>query len=255
MHVARVGFAPVKGTRHTSYDAVRLDDHGGPVGDRAFCLVDVAGRRVLKTVQNPSLVAIRSVWDGARLTMTLPSGESASSATTPTGEQVVCDYWGRPAPLALVDGPHAALASSYLGADVRLAAAPPGTVVYGGPVTLVSLASLRALADDLGRPHLAREVARFRPTVAVDDLEPWAEESWAGRTLRIGAATVRVHAPVPRCAVIDLDPVTGVANAPLLKALAARPDPAAPAADLPFGVDAVVVSSGVVRPGDPVLLD
>ena len=253
MHVARVGFAPVKGTRHASYDAVRLDDRAGPVGDRAFCLVDVAGRRVLKTVQNPSLVAIRSTWDGSRLTLTLPSGEAATSAVTPTGEQVVCDYWGRPAPLTLLDGPHAALASSYLGADVRLAAAPPGAVVYGAPVTLVSLASLRALATSMGRPELAREPARFRPTVVVDDLEPWVEESWVGRTVRLGDASVRVNALVPRCAVIDLDPASGVASAPVLKALAARPDPPAP--DLPLGVDAFVVTSGVVRPGDPVLLD
>ena len=66
-------------------------------------------------------------------------------------------------------------------------------------------------------------------------------------------AAVRVNALVPRCAVIDLDPVSGVANAPVLKALAARPDPPAP--DLPFGVDAFVVDPGVVRPGDPVDLD
>jgi len=213
----------------------------------------VAARRVLKTVQNPSLVAVRSSWDGSRLTMALPSGETATSAVATTGERIVCDYWGRPASLDLMDGPHAALASSYLGGDVRLAAAPPGAVVYGAPVTLVSLASLRELADSLGRPALAEEPARFRPTVVLDDLEPWAEESWVGRTVRLGEAAVRVNALVPRCAVIDLDPASGVANAPVLKALAARPDPPAP--DLPFGVDAFVVSSGEVRPGDPVLVD
>ncbi|NYD43171.1 MOSC domain-containing protein [Nocardioides panaciterrulae] len=255
MHVARVGFAPVKGTRHPAYDRVTLAEHG-PVGDRAFCLVDVAGRRVLKTVQNPSLVAIRSAWDGAVLSMVLPSGEVACSAPEPTGEELVCDYWGRPATLALLAGPHAALASSYLGADVRLAAAPPGQVVYGAPVTLVSLASLRSLADSLGRPELAREPARFRPTIVVDDLEPWAEESWVGRTVRLGDATVRVNALVPRCAVIDLDPVTGVPSAPVLKALADRPAPAADGTpELPFGVDAFVVAPGAVRPGDPVLVD
>lgn len=252
MHVTRTGFAPVKGTRHTSYDHVALE-LSGPVGDRTFCLVDLAERRVLKTVQNPSLVAIRTWWDGLRLTTALPSGEAATSGLDPTGERIECDYWGRPASLVLLEGPHAALASSYLGAEVRLAAAPPGAVVYGAPVTLVSLASLRALADSMGRPQLAREPARFRPTVVVDDLEPWAEESWVGRTVQLGAAAIRINALVPRCAVIDLNPDSGIANAPVLKALAARPDPPAP--DLPFGVDAVVVSPGVVRPGDPVLLD
>lgn len=252
MHVTRVGFAPVKGTRHASYDAVALSGQG-PIGDRTFCLVDVDRRRVLKTVENPSLVAITTSWDGLRLTMALPSGEVASSGVDPTGERVECDYWGRPTTVALMDGPHAALASSNLGREVRLAAAPPGAIVYGAPVTLVSRASLRALAGTMGRPDLADQAARFRPTVVVDDLEPWAEESWAGRTVRLGEAAVRVNALVPRCAVIDLDPVTGVADAPVLKALAARPD--APAPDLPFGVDAFVAAPGRVRPGDPVRVE
>ncbi len=255
MRVAAVGFAPVKGMRHASYDALVLDRHG-PVGDRAFCLVDVARRRVLKTVQNPSLVAIRASWDGSVLRLALPSGEVACSAPEPTGEELVCDYWGRPATLALLGGPQAALASSYLGADVRLAAAPPGQVVYGAPVTLVSLASLRSLAAGLGRPGLAAEPARFRPTLVLDDLDPWAEEGWVGRTVRVGEAAVRVNALVPRCAVVDLDPATGVPDAPVLKALADRPDPAtAGAPELPFGVDAFVVTPGVVHPGDPALLD
>lgn len=243
MRVAAVGFTPVKGMRHASYDAVVLDEHG-PVGDRAFCVVDVPRRRVLRTVQNPSLVAVRARWDGQVLDLVLPSGETASAAPILSGERVTCDYWGREAALDLLDGPHAALASSWLGFPVRLAAAPRGAVVYGAPVSVVSLASLRDLADRLGRPDLVGEAARLRATVVVDTDEPYAEEAWAGRTLRLGAATVRVDAPIPRCAVIDLDPATGVVSAPLLKALAGRSD------TLDFGVDAHVVEPGVVRPGD-----
>lgn len=248
MRVAAVGFTPVKGMRHASYDAVVLDEHG-PVGDRAFCVVDVQRRRVLRTVQNPSLVAVRARWDGRVLDLVLPSGETASAAPVVSGERVTCDYWGREAALDLLDGPHAALVSSWLGFPVRLAAAPRGAVVYGAPVSVVSLASLRDLADRLGRPDLVGEAARLRATVVVDTDEPWAEwawaeEAWAGRTLRLGAATVRVNAPIPRCAVIDLDPATGVASAPLLKALAGRSEA------LNLGVDAHVVEPGVVRPGD-----
>ena len=243
MRVTAVGFTPVKGTRHASYDAVVLDEHG-PVGDRAFCVVDVPRRRVLRTVQNPSLLAVGARWDGRVLDLVLPSGETASAAPAPSGERVTCDYWGREAALDLLEGPHAALVSSWLGIPVRLAAAPRGAVVYGAPVSVVSLASLRDLAGRLGRPDLVGEAARLRATVVVDTDEPYAEETWAGRTLRLGAATVRVNAPIPRCAVIDLDPATGVASASLLKALAGRSD------TLGLGVDAHVVEPGVVRPGD-----
>lgn len=243
MRVAAVGFTPVKGMRHASYDAVVLDEHG-PVGDRAFCVVNVPRRRVLRTVQNPSLVAVQARWDGRVLDLVLPSRETASAAPSVSGERVTCDYWGREAALDLLDGPHAALVSSWLGFPVRLAAAPRGAVVYGAPVSVVSLGSLRDLGDRLGRPDLVGEAARLRATVVVDTDEPYAEEAWAGRTLRLGAATVRVHATIPRCAVIDLDPVTGVVSAPLLKALAGR------SGALDLGVDAHVVEPGVVRPGD-----
>ena len=62
-HVVRAGLALVKGTRHQTEAAVTLDAHG-PVGDRAFCLVDVARREVLRTVRNRSLVAVTATWDG-----------------------------------------------------------------------------------------------------------------------------------------------------------------------------------------------
>ena len=70
-----VGFSPVKGMRHLALDHVDLDEQGA-VGDRAFCLVDPATRRVLRTVQHPSLMAVVArTYDGG-LSVTLPTGES-----------------------------------------------------------------------------------------------------------------------------------------------------------------------------------
>ncbi len=248
MRVVSVGFAPVKGTRHTSYDAVELAA-GGPVGDRGLCFVDVAGRRVLRTVQNPSLVALAARREGDDLVVELPSGEVARGVPEPSGERLTCDYWGRPAELDLLDGPWAAAVSAHLGAPVRLVAARPGAVVYGAPVSLVTTASLRDVAERAGRPALVGEAARFRASMVLDTGdEPYAEEAWAGREVRVGTAVLRVHAPIPRCAVVDLDPATGERGSGVLKALAGRGvdrhgDPL-------FGVDAHVVVPGIVRPGD-----
>ena len=252
MTVTSVGFAPVKGTRHTPYDAVELAA-GGPVGDRGLCFVDVGRRRVLRTVQNPSLVALAAHREGGELVVELPAGAVARGAPRPSGETVTCDYWGRPAGLDLLDGPWAAAVSDYLDAPVRLAAARPGAVVYGAAVSLVTTASLRDLAERTGRPALAAETARFRASMVLDTGdEPYAEEAWASREVRVGAAVLRVNAPIPRCAVIDLDPATGERGSGLLKALARRGvdehgDPL-------FGVDAHVVVPGTVRPGDAVEL-
>lgn len=250
MTVTSVGFAPVKGTRHASYDEITLAA-GGPVGDRSLCFVDVERRRVLRTVQNPSLVALSARHEGDELAIGLPDGRTARGVPERTGETLTCEYWGRPAELDLLAGPWAEEVSAYLGAAVRLAAARPGVVVYGAPVSLVTTASLRDLAERADRPALPREAARFRATMVLDaGDEAYAEESWVGREVRVGEATLRVNIAIPRCAVIDLDPATGERTSGVLKALSTRgvDDHGDPL----FGVDAHVVRPGVVRPGDPV---
>ena len=187
-------------------------DEQGPVGDRQWCVVDVGARRVLRTVQHPSLMSVVARVDGRSLSMTLPGGESVAAEPEVTGETITCDYWGRSVPLALTDGPHAALLSDHLGQDVRLAAAPRGGVVFASPVTIVGTASLRELGEDV-------DAARFRATLVVETDEPWIEDTWLGTEVQVGDAGLRVGGPVPRCAVIDHHPETGVKDARLLKAL------------------------------------
>jgi uncharacterized protein YcbX len=248
VQVVSVGFSPVKGLRHASYDEVELDAHG-PVGDRAFCLVDVERRTVLRTVTHRALLAVTAAWDGAVLDLGLPDGTRASAPPVLTGERVTCDYWGRSVTHELTDGPHAALLSSYLGKGVRLAASPRGGVVYGAPVSLLTTASMRDLGERTGRADLGESAARFRMTMVVDaGDEPYAEDGWAGRELRLGDALVRVRGPVGRCGVIDLDPATGTKDGSLLKALS-RYRPATDGEPW-FGVDAEVLEPGPVH-ADP----
>lgn len=239
--VKAVGFSPVKGTRYLTYDAVELDAQG-PVGDRGYCLVDPAAGRVLRTVQNPSLVAVTARLDGRRLEVVLPDGGRAEAEPAPTGETLVCDYWGRPVSLELVDGPHSELFSSYLGRPVRLARAPRGGVVFAGSVTIVSTASL---ADLAAAADAEVEAARFRATVVVDAERPFEEDSWTGREIRIGDARLRVGVPIPRCAVIDIHPVTGLRDGRLLKTLASY-RPLNAAGEPAFGMYAEVTHPGVV---------
>lgn len=251
--VVRLGLTPLKGARHTPLDAVDVDEHG-PVGDRVFCLVDASRRRVLKTVQHPSMPGVLARWDGTVLEVTLPSGSRAVGAPTPTGESLACDYWGRGVALELQDGPHAALLSDHLGRPVRLAAAPRGGVVYGGSVSVVTTASVRALAGAAGQPDGGLDPARLRATVVVDAGDtPFVEDGWVGRELRLGAARVRVAASIPRCAVLDLDPETGGRNLGVLAALGDLRPAGTPTA-LRFGVHADVTLPGRVSLGDAVHL-
>ncbi|KQV77915.1 aromatic ring-opening dioxygenase LigA [Nocardioides sp. Root122] len=235
--VRAAGFSPVKGVRHLALPSVELDALGA-LGDRSWCLVDVAARRVLRTVQHPSLVSVVARAEGDELSLTLPSGEPVVAPAPPTGETITCDYWGRAVSLALVDGPHASLASDFLGRDVRLAAAPRGGVVFAAPVTIVGTASLDAVDA---------EAARFRATLVAETDAPWAEDSWLGTTFRVGDAELRIGGPVPRCAVIDHHPETGVKDVRLLKELV-RSRPTNAAGEPMFGVYAEVVRPGTVGP-------
>jgi len=241
VQVVSVGYAAVKGTRHLARPEVRIEP-AGVVGDRRWCLVDVAARQVLRTVAHPRLMGLAV--DGESLV-------AAGTAAAGTGEQVTCDYWGREVTLELIDHPLAARAARLLGLsparDVRLAAAPARGVVYAGAVSLVALSTVEALAAaEVGVPVDPR---RFRANLVVDTgLPPRAEEAWVGREVRVGGALVRPTALTTRCAVVDHHPETGGRD---LRVLAALPV----VGGTPVcGVDGEVVTAGVVRPGDPVEL-
>ncbi|MBC7278268.1 MOSC domain-containing protein [Nocardioides sp.] len=248
LKVVRAGFAPIKGTRHLAYDRLVLDDLG-VVGDRGFALVSVntsaPGRgRVLRTVQHPSLVAVRAEVARGRLEIGLPGGESVSAEPVVTGESIICDYWGREVELELLSGPHSELFSRWLDRPVRLARARRGEVVFAGAVSMVTTASLGDLARRIG-DDAALVAARFRPNLVVETEEPYVEDTWLGREVQVGAARLRIGVPIPRCAVIDIHPETGKRDVRLLKTLASH-RPLNRAGEPALGVFAEVVAPGFV---------
>lgn len=164
-----------------------------------------------------------------------------------SGESLTCYYWKRPVDLELTDGPHSALASAWLGKPVRLARARRGDVIYGAGLSIVTTASMRELADRSGHHELLDEAARFRATLVLDTDEPFIEETWRGRDVTVnvpdaGALRVRIGDPIARCAVLDLDPITGERGSNLLKTLVAS-RPRNEAGEPYFGVNAEVIET------------
>ena len=222
----------------------------GPLGDRVFCLVDRARGRILRTTENPALLRACTRWQAGVLSVDL-SGHTIEGVPSPSGEILNLDHWGRAAAVQSCTGPWSEAYSEYLGYDVVLCrSVTAGEVVYGASVTVVTTASIRLLAQRVGR-DVGSE--RFRSTFLVDTGESTShvEDSWVGRELRIGKATVRVRGVVPRCAVVDLDPVTGQKDASVLRELAGY---RLRRGEINFGVDAVVTVAGEVRTGDQVEL-
>ena len=85
-----------------------------------------------------------------------------------------------------------------------------------GRVTLHGRGSLEALAVALGS-----EVSelRFRSNIAIDGLEPWEEQRWIGRKIRIGAVEFDVVKPKTRCLATHANPETGERDLPILATL------------------------------------
>ncbi|GGF48309.1 hypothetical protein GCM10011519_22870 [Marmoricola endophyticus] len=239
MLVSRLGLTPLKGARHVALPSVELGTDG-PVGDRVFCLVDPEGRdggpRVLRTVENPRLPALRASYDGTALSVLLPDGTVVEGAPHDTGTELKSDYWGRDALLVEQDGPFAEAIGAWLGRRVVLARAAAGDVVYGGPVTVVT-------TGDLHRLGLEGQDARFRATVTLDT-DRRADSFAPGSRLQLGAAVLEVRGAVPRCAVVDLDPTSGERDARVLTSLPVV------AGEPTFGLDARVSSPGQVHVGD-----
>lgn len=244
VHVSRIGFTSLKGARHVNWPSVELT-WDGPVGDRVFCLVDPVRERVLRTVENPTLMQTSAHWEGGVLTVTLPRG-TVAGVPAPTGETRTLDYWGRRVALSIVDGPWAAAYSEHLGYNVVLARTAEGDVVYGASVSLVTTGSLDELSRRVGERVLD---SQLRATFTVETDAPDREDGWIGGRLALGAAEIEVRSALPRCHVIDLDPDTGIRRSHAMRALA---DYRRQRNGIAFGVDAVVTKPGRVYVGDAV---
>ena len=201
--VSRVGFTSLKGARHLSRRFVDLT-LDGPVGDRVFCLIDPVRGRVLRTVENPTLVQTRASWDAGVLTVMLP-GATVEGVPAATGPARHFDYWARRVAVEIVDGPWAA---AYSRPRVRRGARPvPRAPSSTAPVSAWSPPA-RSTSSHAGSALACstRKCARRSPCTPTHR----TKDAWLGGRLTLGEAEVEVRSAIPRCHVIDLDPDTGI---------------------------------------------
>lgn len=115
------------------------------------------------------------------------------------------------------------------------------------PLSLITTATVAWLEARVGSEL---DVARFRPNllVATDDAVPFAEDGWVGRVLRIGGVRLRVDKRDGRCAVITIDPRTGMREPAILRTVASERQGC-------LGVYGSTVEPGRLALGDAVFLE
>ena len=245
--VARLSITPVKSTALHHPREVRLDTYG-VAENRRFFLVNADGKLVNGS-KHPHFVQIKADYEPDRehLALRFPDGTVAEGSAVAVGEELTVDFWGRPTTGHVLDGTWTLPLSAFVGERIRLVRAEH----YGGgtdvrPLTLVSTASVQELARHADRDEV--DARRFRMLMELDGLQPHEEDTWEGRSVRIGEAVITIGSPVPRCIVTQQDPDTGDKDLQTLKIIHGYRGRSTENT-LDFGVYGDVVEPGTVRLG------
>jgi uncharacterized protein YcbX len=243
---------PIKGLQVRPRESVVLGTHG-VVDNRRFYLIDERDRMV----NGKQLGALNSVVadyddENGELRLTMPGG-TVVTGTVATGDTLDTRFFSLELPAELVVGPWSEALSEYSGRKLRIvrAGVERSGVDRGvaGAVSLISTASVRQLEMVAGRDVDPR---RFRMLIEVDGPAAHEEDSWIGRSLRVGEALVRWGGNVGRCLVTGLDPETGAADMETLELLRSYRAEVNTSEPLPFGIYGEVIEPGIVRLGDEV---
>ena len=227
--VAALWRYPVKSMAGERLDTAELSWHG-VAGDRRWAFVGggpvTSGFPWLTIRQRSDLCRFVPVYtDPAR------PDQSPVEVATPDGRR-----------LALTDPELAAT----LGEGLRLLKQDRG-IFDSSPLSLIGAPTIAAIAEQAGP---APDQRRFRPNlvVATESGEPFAEEAWIGRTLRVGEARLRVDRRNRRCVIVNVDPDSAARDPRVLRTIARERG-----ADL--GLYATTVTPGRVAVGDAIHLD
>ncbi|GGE55447.1 molybdenum cofactor sulfurase [Agaricicola taiwanensis] len=241
---------PVKGLSAEALAHVDLEEGQTLPHDRIYA-VELGERRFDPTVptwlpkiaflclmKDAPLAQLDSRFDAETWTLTLARGDEILAEGNLETEE------GQAAVLAVLDhhrGPRRE-------GELRIVRSPGHSFsdVSRKAVSIINLASLRAIEDFIGRPV---DPLRFRANLYLDGLEPWVENQWIDRELTTEAGLkLRVYKTTTRCAATEVDPASGERDIDMTGVLREL------TGDNVCGVYADVVTDGQLKLGDELRL-
>jgi uncharacterized protein len=209
---------PVKSLRGLPLDRATVEN-GALRGDRRYMLVDDTGRLVTQR-EFPRLARVSLERKGESLVVDAPGLQPLTIVPPgPDASRMAATVWNDTVEAALCAPAVQDWFSRFIGESCRLvylsaAAERPfpeagpgatlGTWADAAPLTILSTASVQALAAEVGRPL---EMERFRPNLVVDGVTAYAEDGW--KRVRIGGIEMDVVQPCTRCVLTTVDPLRG----------------------------------------------
>jgi len=222
--VASLHRYPVKSLLGEDLDELTLDERG-VVGDRLWSVRTRAdkigsGKSTSRFEAVAGLLDLRAATQEGTVTVTFAEGDAYA-----------------------VDDPRAAeRLSSRFGQSLTFSRETDVSHYDDGPVSLVGLASVRALTAARGQ---FVDAARFRANIVLDTNAGFVEDAWMGCRIHVGTCVLEVFMPSPRCVMINMASADLAAQPGNLAALAQLHDSC-------LGVIARVVQPGRVGVGDVV---
>lgn len=244
---------PVKGLSPEPLATLALTPGHAVPGDRIYALTNGSWRfdpidpqpqpktQFLMLMKYEKLARLRTQFDDDTQTLRIdaPDGtQVVADLTDAAGRQQVerffADYMGE-----LISGmPQLVASPGHHFTDVSVISPEMMRAV-----SLVNLASVRALGERLGTPV---DPLRFRANLYIDGPEAWAEFDWIDREFMVGDVRVKGVLRTVRCLAVNVNPATAERDMELPKALKREFGHA------DMGIYLEVLDGGVLRPGAPI---
>ena len=200
---------PVKGLTPQPYQRVTLRTGQTLPNDRRYAVENgpsafdpaapawLAKTHFLMLMRNERLAALRTSFDDATHVLTI----RLDGAEVARGDLETAD--GR----AAIERYLASYCASDLKGPPKVLTAPPHSFsdVAKKVVSIINLASLRAIEQVVGRPV---DPLRFRANLYVEGWPAWSEFDLLNKPIAIGKARAKVVKRIVRCAATNVDPVT-----------------------------------------------
>ena len=208
-HLERILVYPIKSLDGVSVEQAEFVPNGGFEWDRRFAIVDEAGRYV-NGKREAAIHRIRAEYD-------LDPGTITISAAAPDGSGRGRSIDEQTFHLEIDRRAIEELLTDFLGYSVQIvrddAGGFPDDTDASGP-TVISVATLDAVADWFDDVDAAAMCRRLRPNLVVGDVEAFWEDRLfdvPGRVVPFDVGDVSIHGvnPCQRCVVPTRDPDTG----------------------------------------------
>lgn len=224
-------FYPIKGLSPQALCAVTLTQNAYFPRDRIFALENGDSGfnaqepahkpkiQYLMLMRHGKLASVKTHYEAATdmLTLTPPQGEPITvHLATQEGRSKIENFFNH------YCSEHVRGKIRLLRVDSDAATKFAFTDSRSGFVSILNLASVRALGVKMGRPL---DPLRFRANLHIDGWPPFAEFSLIGQTLRVQgrsggcAPCFEVSKRIERCAATDVDPSTGARDCAVPEAL------------------------------------